>query len=85
MINQSVAMTSSIFSGEKQKPGRPSEHPKGTKCTFCHEIDIPSTDHDCNPERILESLSMKTCEMVASETIKQILMEKNSKEVTLKC
>ena len=84
LIHQSVAMTSSIFSGEKQKPGRPSDRPKGTKCIFCHEIDIPSSDHDCDAERILESLSVKTCEMVASETIKKIMMESNSKEVTLK-
>ena len=69
---QAGAMKTAIFSGGKQKPGRPSEIPKGSKCIFCQSTDPSPFGHNCDAEKIVESLSKETCEVVASETIKNL-------------
>ena len=77
---------------ELKKRGRPSdeasEKTTGPRCNFCHGISLPK-DHLCTKEarlnHILESCSPNSCEILASEVIKKKMVDKNSKEIELKC
>ena len=53
------------------------------RCSFCNKFALGG--HECNAERIIQSISQTTSEIIATEIIKQKMIEKNSKDVELKC
>ena len=67
---------------DKKGPGRPSEHPDAPKCGFCGKNDL--VGHECNAEKILRSIAQVTCEVIASETIKNKMKQTNSRDLVLK-
>ena len=70
---------SDFFEGPaKEKHVRPSVK----NCGICGRKDY--VGHDCNAERILNSISDGTCEIIASETIKAKMIRIKSKDVMLK-
>ena len=52
-------------------------------CGFCSKNNIAG--HECNAERIIQSISLTTSEIIATEIIKQKMIKKNSRDVELKC
>ena len=63
-------------------PGRPFLT-DAQKCGFCGKNNL--VGHDCNVERIIQSISQFTSEVIATEIIKQKMIEKKSMDIELKC